>query len=82
MGREQACATDCAAIGELVGSDRKDGCMMIVVDLGPNLVVACQVYDRTGVIKVLIAKRKAGELGGDKYVLPGLAPRTRAMTGR
>lgn len=37
--------------------------------LAPNLVVACQVYDWTGMLEDLIAKRKAGRLGGDKYVL-------------
>jgi basic membrane protein A and related proteins len=37
--------------------------------LAPNLVVACQVYDWTGIIKDMIAQRKAGKLGGDKYVL-------------
>ena len=37
--------------------------------LAPNLVVACQVYDWTGIIKDMIAQRKAGKLGGVKYVL-------------
>jgi basic membrane lipoprotein Med (substrate-binding protein (PBP1-ABC) superfamily) len=37
--------------------------------LAPNLVVACQVYDWTGMLEDLIAKRKAGRLGGDKYAL-------------
>jgi basic membrane protein A and related proteins len=37
--------------------------------LAPNLVVASQVYDWTGMIKDMIAKRKTGKLGGDKYVL-------------
>jgi basic membrane lipoprotein Med (substrate-binding protein (PBP1-ABC) superfamily) len=37
--------------------------------LAPSLVVACQVYDWTGMIKDLIAVRKSGRLGGDKYAL-------------
>jgi len=37
--------------------------------LAPNLVVASQVYDWTGMVKDIIAKNKAGKLGGDKYVL-------------
>jgi len=37
--------------------------------LAPKLVVACQVYDWTSMLKDLIAKRKAGKLGGDKYAL-------------
>jgi basic membrane protein A len=37
--------------------------------LAPDLVVACQVYDWTGMLKDLIAVRKAGKLGGDKYAL-------------
>jgi basic membrane protein A len=37
--------------------------------LAPNLVVACQVYDWTGMLKDLIAARKAGKMGGDKYAL-------------
>ncbi|HEX9117265.1 MAG TPA: BMP family ABC transporter substrate-binding protein, partial [Anaerolineae bacterium] len=37
--------------------------------LAPSLVVASQVYDWTGMLKDMIAKRKAGTLGGDKYVL-------------
>lgn len=37
--------------------------------LAPNLVVASQVYDWTGMIKDIVAKRKAGTLGGEKYVL-------------
>jgi basic membrane protein A len=37
--------------------------------LAPNLVVASQQYDWTGMIKEIISKRKAGTLGGEKYVL-------------
>ncbi|MBI3958500.1 MAG: BMP family protein [Chloroflexi bacterium] len=37
--------------------------------LGPDIVVANQVYDWTGVIKDMIAKVKAGELGGTAYNL-------------
>jgi basic membrane protein A len=37
--------------------------------LAPNLVVASQVYDWTGMLKEIIAKNKAGTLGGEKYVL-------------
>ena len=37
--------------------------------LAPALVVASQVYDWTGMLKEIIAKHKAGTLGGDKYVL-------------
>lgn len=37
--------------------------------LAPSLVVASQVYDWTGMIKEIIAKHKAGTLGGEKYVL-------------
>jgi basic membrane protein A and related proteins len=37
--------------------------------LAPQLVVASQVYDWTGMLKDIIAKHKAGTLGGDKYVL-------------
>ncbi|RME64846.1 MAG: BMP family ABC transporter substrate-binding protein [Caldilineae bacterium] len=37
--------------------------------LGPEIVVANQIYDWTGVIKDMIAKIKAGELGGTAYNL-------------
>jgi basic membrane lipoprotein Med (substrate-binding protein (PBP1-ABC) superfamily) len=37
--------------------------------LAPNLVVSSQVYDWTGMLKEIIAKHKAGTLGGEKYVL-------------
>jgi basic membrane lipoprotein Med (substrate-binding protein (PBP1-ABC) superfamily) len=37
--------------------------------LGPNLVVASQVYDWTGMLKDIIAKHKAGTLGGETYTL-------------
>ncbi len=37
--------------------------------LAPNLVVASQVYDWTGILKEMINNRKAGKLGGDKFVL-------------
>lgn len=37
--------------------------------LAPELVVACQVYDWTGMLKEIIANRKAGKLGGDTFVL-------------
>ncbi len=37
--------------------------------LAPALVVASQQYDWTGMIKEMIAKRKSGTLGGEKYVL-------------
>jgi basic membrane protein A len=37
--------------------------------LAKELVVASQVYDWTGMLKDIIAKRATGKLGGDKYVL-------------
>jgi len=37
--------------------------------LAPNLVVASQQYDWTGMVKEIIKNHKAGKLGGDKYVL-------------
>ena len=37
--------------------------------LAPNLVVASQVYDWTGMLGDIIAKRKAGTLGGITYTL-------------
>ncbi len=37
--------------------------------LAPALVVSSQVYDWTGMLKDILSKRKAGVLGGDKYVL-------------
>ncbi len=37
--------------------------------LAPNLVVASQVYDWTGIVKDMIAKYKAGKLGGEGFVL-------------
>ena len=37
--------------------------------LAPNLVVASQVYDWTGILKEMINNRKSGKLGGDKFVL-------------
>ena len=37
--------------------------------LAPNLVVASQVYDWTGILKDMIGKIKSGKLGGDTYVL-------------
>jgi hypothetical protein len=37
--------------------------------LAPNLVVSSQVYDWTGIIKDMIAKHKAGTLGGEVFTL-------------
>lgn len=37
--------------------------------LATDLVVASQVYDWTGMLKEIIAKRSEGKLGGEKYVL-------------
>jgi len=37
--------------------------------LAPNLVVASQVYDWTGILKDLIGKIKTGKLGGETYTL-------------
>lgn len=37
--------------------------------LAPELVVASQVYDWTGILKQIISNRKAGKLGGEKFVL-------------
>jgi basic membrane protein A len=37
--------------------------------LAPDLVVASQVYDWTGVLNDMIAKHKAGTLGGETYTL-------------
>lgn len=37
--------------------------------LAPELVVASQVYDWTGIIKDMIAKHKAGTLGGEAFTL-------------
>jgi basic membrane lipoprotein Med (substrate-binding protein (PBP1-ABC) superfamily) len=38
-------------------------------DLAPELVVASQVYDWTGMLREIIANRETGELGGQAYVL-------------
>ncbi len=37
--------------------------------LAPDLVVASQVYDWTGIVKDMIAKYKTGKLGGEGFVL-------------
>ncbi|MGA2488610.1 MAG: BMP family protein [Anaerolineales bacterium] len=37
--------------------------------LAPSLVVSSQVYDWTGMLKDMIAKHKAGSLGGETYTL-------------
>jgi basic membrane lipoprotein Med (substrate-binding protein (PBP1-ABC) superfamily) len=37
--------------------------------LAPDLVVASQLYDWTGIIKDMIAKHKAGTLGGESFTL-------------
>jgi basic membrane protein A and related proteins len=37
--------------------------------LAPALVVASQQYDWTGILKEILANRKNGKLGGDKFVL-------------
>jgi len=37
--------------------------------LAPELVVASQVYDWTGILKDIIAKHKAGTLGGEAFTL-------------
>lgn len=37
--------------------------------LAPELVVASQVYDWTGMLREIIANRQAGKMGGDAYVL-------------
>ncbi len=36
---------------------------------GPEIVVASQVYDWTGMLKQVIADREKGKLGGEKFVL-------------
>jgi basic membrane lipoprotein Med (substrate-binding protein (PBP1-ABC) superfamily) len=36
--------------------------------LAPELVVASQQYDWTGVLKEMIKQNKAGKLGGETYV--------------
>ncbi len=38
-------------------------------DLAPELVVASQIYDWTGMVREIIANQKAGTLGGQSYVL-------------
>ncbi len=38
-------------------------------ELAPNIVVASQVYDWTGMLKQIIESRKAGKLGGNAYIL-------------
>ena len=62
--------------------------------LAPDLVVASQVYDWTGILKDMIAKYKAGKLGGETFMLqpvqrrpedrlqPGLQPARRRQGGR
>jgi basic membrane protein A len=37
--------------------------------LAPDLVVASQLYDWTGIVKEMIAKHKAGTLGGEAFTL-------------
>lgn len=37
--------------------------------LAPELVVASQIYDWTGMLRDIIANRESGKLGGDAYVL-------------
>jgi basic membrane protein A len=37
--------------------------------LAPDLVVASQLYDWTGIVKDMIAKHKAGTLGGESFTL-------------
>ena len=37
--------------------------------LAPTLVVASQLYDWTGIVKDMIAKHKAGTLGGESFTL-------------
>jgi basic membrane lipoprotein Med (substrate-binding protein (PBP1-ABC) superfamily) len=37
--------------------------------LAPNLTVASQIYDWTGMLNEIIANRKAGKLGGEAYIL-------------
>jgi basic membrane protein A len=37
--------------------------------LAPELVVASQVYDWTGMLREIISNRQAGKMGGDAYVL-------------
>jgi basic membrane protein A len=37
--------------------------------LATNLTVASQIYDWTGMLRDIIANRKAGKLGGDAYIL-------------
>jgi len=38
-------------------------------DLAPELVVASQIYDWTGMLREIIANRQAGKMGGEAYVL-------------
>lgn len=37
--------------------------------LAPNITVASQIYDWTGMLREIIAKRKAGTLGGSSHIL-------------
>jgi basic membrane protein A len=37
--------------------------------LAPDLVVASQVYDWTGMVREIITKNKSGVLGGETYIL-------------
>lgn len=38
-------------------------------DLAPELVVASQIYDWTGMLREIIANRQAGRMGGESYIL-------------
>ena len=57
-----------------IGVARENGVLWLgtqseQTSLGPEIVVANQIYDWTGVIADMIAKIKAGELGGTAYNL-------------
>ncbi len=53
---------------KITASDRL-GTQSDQTTLGPDVVVVNQIYDWTGVVNDMIAKVKAGELGGTAYNL-------------
>ena len=55
--------------GRDAGGAARGGTGVARVARGPALVVASQVYDWTGMLKDILAKRKTGVLGGVAYTL-------------
>jgi basic membrane protein A len=73
-GADELTGSSQSVVGSIGAAKDKGGVLWFgtqadQASLGPALVVASQVYDWTGMLKDILAKRKAGVLGGVAYTL-------------